>query len=414
MSYRPCENPHCKSYGKPHPNCKCYAEGESSHETATTASFAKGGAVCQGPHKQDCQFYLAGGEIVEPPKHAHPSVTLGHAAVHHGLSGILKNVGAMTLSNPEKHHGHLEKVRNHLLEGNTDGAIEALQDHPLTGRAGRNKLSPIVQRLAPEVVSKQMDPGSFRAASDFLHSAMKGHDALEGHMSKFFEKQKSSEKIKPDESRRKNLDEFLKTTQENPHTLLDVGGSLGHYLPDHAAAVGHLSAQAVEYLNTIRPKPVQLSPLENPVPPNDTAMEQFDRQLDLAENPLLIVQHTKNGELLPDDIKTVQLLYPALYQSVLSKAAQSLVDAKTNGKEIPYHQSVSLGLLFGQPLDTSMTPMGLQSIMRANSSQVTQEQQQMAKQKKSQSRPTTAQLKTVEKEDSLYANPIEKREMDNK
>ena len=27
----PCKNPSCKSYGKPHPNCKCYMEMAEEH-----------------------------------------------------------------------------------------------------------------------------------------------------------------------------------------------------------------------------------------------------------------------------------------------------------------------------------------------------------------------------------------------
>lgn len=412
----PCRNPACRSHGRPHPNCKCYGAAEhGSQEGTGTTAFAKGGPVCQGPHQPGCEYYLAGGgALVEPPKHAHPSITLGHAAVHHGLTGMLKDVGNSNLVAPEKHRRHMEKVRGHLSTGNMDKAIDSLQDHPLAGRAPRAKLEPIVHRLAPEMVSKEMDPDSFRASADYLHSAIKGHDALTKHMSNFFDKQTNSEKVKADPERRKNLDDFMKNSQEKPEDLLEVGGSLGHYLPDHAAALGQLSAQAVNYLNSIRPKPVQLNPLDEPVPPTETAMEEFDRQLDIAENPMLVLQHARAGELLPDDVKTVRLLYPALYQSMLSKATDALVAAKSGGKEIPYHQSVSIGLLFGQPLESSMTPMGLQSIMRANGSQETQEQQQMAKQKKSQSRPTGAQLKVIEKTDNLYETPIEKRQINQK
>lgn len=57
MSYLPCENPNCKSHGKPHPNCRCHP------------GMAKGGVVeyfcaTNKAHKKDCQFFAKGGEVV--------------------------------------------------------------------------------------------------------------------------------------------------------------------------------------------------------------------------------------------------------------------------------------------------------------------------------------------------------------
>lgn len=54
----PCLNPHCKSHGQPHPNCKCYSGGGPGSE-----GFAKGGEVSKlrycahgKPHKEDCEY----------------------------------------------------------------------------------------------------------------------------------------------------------------------------------------------------------------------------------------------------------------------------------------------------------------------------------------------------------------------
>lgn len=62
----PCINPSCKSYGHPHPNCRCYGAGAGSEE----GRFAEGGKVggfCDNkmPHQKGCQFFVDGG-AVEP------------------------------------------------------------------------------------------------------------------------------------------------------------------------------------------------------------------------------------------------------------------------------------------------------------------------------------------------------------
>lgn len=56
--YLPCKNQNCRSYGHPHPNCKCYG------------SFAEGGDIhfCSDtrPHVKGCEYFAEGGEAEIP------------------------------------------------------------------------------------------------------------------------------------------------------------------------------------------------------------------------------------------------------------------------------------------------------------------------------------------------------------
>ena len=54
----PCLNPHCKSHGKPHPNCRCYSGGESFAEGGEVIHYCRRGMK----HKPDCEYYAEGGE----------------------------------------------------------------------------------------------------------------------------------------------------------------------------------------------------------------------------------------------------------------------------------------------------------------------------------------------------------------
>lgn len=60
MNYPPCENPNCKSYGKPHPNCRCHGGmakgGIVKHFCSTTQS-----------HKKGCQYFASGGKVELDP-----------------------------------------------------------------------------------------------------------------------------------------------------------------------------------------------------------------------------------------------------------------------------------------------------------------------------------------------------------
>ncbi len=69
----PCLNPHCKSHGKPHPNCRCYSGGEA---------YAKGGEVSRlrycahgKPHMSDCSYARGGvSEQGKDVRHGHKQV----------------------------------------------------------------------------------------------------------------------------------------------------------------------------------------------------------------------------------------------------------------------------------------------------------------------------------------------------
>jgi hypothetical protein len=64
-AYPPCINPSCKSYGKSHPNCRCY--GGKTGQTHEEMFFADGGKVngsyCSEDraHQKGCEYFKAGG-----------------------------------------------------------------------------------------------------------------------------------------------------------------------------------------------------------------------------------------------------------------------------------------------------------------------------------------------------------------
>lgn len=52
----PCLNPHCKSHGKPHPNCRCYGMAEGGHvQNLRYCAHGK-------PHIKGCEYLAEGGE----------------------------------------------------------------------------------------------------------------------------------------------------------------------------------------------------------------------------------------------------------------------------------------------------------------------------------------------------------------
>lgn len=405
----PCINPSCKSFGKPHPNCLCYGTGgQNIHES----NFAKGGVIAgrfcdtNQRHNPKCEYYAEGGSIDDsqmPQYQDNPEDTMGHAAVEHGLLGLLTEVGHKKLTNPEK---HIDKLKESMTNPDRDAAAEGLSGHPLGGPASANKLKPIMDRLSLPVSMQDHHPDSFRNSVDYLSSAVRGHNSLKNHANELFGDKNFSEKLEPDSDNREKLKKHLQSFQENPNNILDIGGSLGHYLPGHSASLGAHSATAINYLNSLKPVRHQNGPLDTVSPIDKTDEAKYNRALDIANNPLMALYHAKDGTLQAQDVKTLNTLYPGLHKSMVNKISEALIDAKTKGIEIPYKQRQAVSMLIGQPLDSTMTPASMRAIIKANAgAQAPQSQPKKASGK---------ELDQINKVNALYETPLQKRQMNKK
>ena len=309
------------------------------------------------------------------------------------------------LEEPKKTMG--VKLGMNMAQGKHEDSAELMQGHPLVGSVGKSKLTDIMGRLSGPAMNMEPDAEAFRGSVDYMHSALKGHEALKKKMGTLLGA-KDLDKMKPDADSRESLKKHLIDMQMNPSKMLEVGGKLGHYMPDQAAGLGALAATSTEYLNSLKPKTPPMGPLDTPPPPDKMQTAQYDRQVDIAQQPLLILQHVKDGTLQPQDITTLTMLYPQLKASLLKEASEALIAAKSEGTEIPYRQKMSMSLLLGQPLDSTMTPFAMQSIMKA------QGPQQMQQQSKGPKKASGVELNQINKVNSMAETPLEHRQIDKK
>lgn len=433
----PCKNPNCKSYGHPHPNCKCYSGGGNEYAKGGHVHFCGSGTK----HLEGCSYfadggpmpppaYADGGEVADKPEH--PSLTLGHAAAHHGLLGLYKNVGISKIGEPEKHKKILEdarhhwhrlqspedsempvqnsqgvKLANHLASGNHEGAAEVMQDHPVGGDMGKTRLKGMLAPLSGPLMHMDPNPEGLRSAMDYYRSAMSGKDAVQMKAKDLLGKSKM--KIVPDPKAREGLKEHLDSLDANPDKMLDVGGNLGHYAPEQASQLAAELQTASDYFKSIKPKPTELGPLDPSIPPGKGAQASYNRQIDIAQKPLLVLQHAEEGTIVPQDVVTLQTVYPGLYQSMVSEVGEAIIESKAKGEVIPYKKRIGLSQLLGEPLDATMTQPIMQSIMKSQGD-IQRQLQAKAQNKKA----SAVELKQINKVDAMYETPLESRQMDKK
>lgn len=340
-----CRNKSCKSFGKSHPNCECGAPYADLQKNYPGQYYADGGEVhfCRQAqsHDKSCEHFADGGAVQANQEfESQPSLAVDHAIVSHGLLHALTKTGHSKSENPNK----------------------------------------------PE--------------EDFMDHVHRGRKELAFHVEHHFDSKHKHPEVEKSEG--EALRQHLDAVRSNPSQLLDTGGFEG--LPGHSAALGAKAAVASNYFDSLKPKQSQPGPLD-PVMPVDKGAEQaYKRQLGIGEKPLSILQKVRDGTILPQDLQTLNALYPDLAKSIQNQAFEALVNAKTDGAKISYKHKMGLSFLLGQPLDATMTQPAMAAAMQANAGAQAESQGMPGK----SGGATAATQKTIAKTDDLYKTQLEK------
>lgn len=323
------------------------------------------------------------------PEETSPSVH--YSAAHKGLLGLMKDTGRSNLQDPDQHIKMIEsakqhhdariqdpnlpkprssagKLGHHIASGDHEGAAEELAGHPLAGLVGKQNMTQIMSKVGGPMMANPANPKALRGSVDFLHSAIKGEQSLDKNVKDLV--MDKNFKIQPDK-RVDDLKAHIDDLAANPSKMLD-SGDLGHYLPGMDASLAATTATAVQYLNSLKPLNSQSSPLDEPLKPSKSQVATYDRQVNIAQNPMLVLQHAKQGTLLPQDLATLQTIYPSLHKNMVSKINEQLLEAKAKGKNIPYNMRSSMSLILGEALDSTQTSKAMQAILNSSLPKSTQ------------------------------------------
>lgn len=222
----------------------------------------------------------------------------------------------------------------------------------------------------------------FKAMAEMIGNTYKGVDIMDKAVKNVFKPAISvlSDTAVPSEKHLQKLDKMVAQNQTNPQTLADkmVGNSaVGYYMPNHQAAITKTSSNALSYLASIKPQPFKPGPLDRPIEPTSAEKARYNRALTIAQQPTTILQHVKDGTLLPSDVVDIKAMYPALYQGMVKQLTAEMIDKTSDESMVSYKTRVGLSMFIGQPLDSSMTP---QSILTAQPKAADREKSQQQEQ----------------------------------
>lgn len=318
------------------------------------------------------------------------------------LAQWMKKNGAASLANMTGHAGG-------ELVG---GGLGFLVGHPMIGAwAGDKLLKPIISGLAKPFAETAVSSEGVKSAIDYAARIIQGQKALTDAVSNFYKPAGViiAQHHIPDSGSREKLKASLDYASSTDN-LTQAGGNIGHYMQPHKTAATALAATASNYFQNLKPKQPQARPLDPETPKSPIEEHAYNQALDVAQQPIMVLQHAKNGTLLPVHVQTLNTLYPALHDQIASKLAQGMIEAKQNGQKISYELRQGLSMILGYPVDSTMSPSSIQAIVLANGGAQSQVQQSAQKQ---QRKPATNKaISQINKVNALYATPTQTRQME--
>lgn len=260
--------------------------------------------------------------------------------------------------------------------------------NPLTA-LGAAQLGKLIGKEAPDAIrlgylkylgtDKALSATGFKSMVDYIDVALKASKVVQGAVKGVFKKgvQIIPHHLIPDEKKNEKLNKRLQELQADSNSLFDVGGRINYYLPNHGMNFSRVAMTASNYLNSIRPMPKQLNPLDKKVEPSKYEKDLFNNALSIANQPLLVLEKVQKGTINSEDIEHLSNMYPSLYEDLQQKVSHELFDMVHKNEEIPYQTRMGLSLFLGQPLDSTMMPSSIMALQPKIAEQQQQAQAQI-------------------------------------
>lgn len=299
--------------------------------------------------------------------------------VQPGAAEKIEAIGSMLkqFENPRHNFSNTGRVADKLLgalPGTAMGIATLLMGH---GAGAALLVGSMVKALGKDIPAatrlallkflgsgQPIESEGFKTMAEFIHHTIQGQNLISKATKNIFKAgvEVLPQAALPKERDRDKLDKMLKSLHTEAEPLMDVGGKTGHYLPDHASSMGQFSANAVQYLNSLRPNTDKKNPLDGKPIVTSAQKAAYNKALDIANQPLVVMNNIQKGNITAQDVTTMKTLYPKLYQSVSAKLNEQIIEMSNKDKMIPYKTRIAMSMFLGQPLDSTMTQ---QSIMAA-------------------------------------------------
>lgn len=158
----------------------------------------------------------------------------------------------------------------------------------------------------------------------------------------------------------KQMTDLASDPQAVAERVSEALGPISESAPAISAALTDKAGQTLNFLVDKAPKRFGADQLfGNTFMASGTQIERWERYLRSANDPLSALEDISRGRLTPEAVETLQVLYPGLYESLKRKIIEKVAE---NPQGVDRVTRIQLSLLFGQPLDPTVSPSFLSAV----------------------------------------------------
>lgn len=254
-----------------------------------------------------------------------------------------------------------------------------------------------------------VDSAAFKATVDYAEKIYKGQKLVTSAAENLFKPgvEILGRNMIPTDKDRERLDKKVQELTKDPEKFMTADNKLHYYSPDHGVAAAQTAMSAVNFLNSMKPQIVKQSPLDAGMPVSFQQKIQYDRTLNIAQQPLVVVDHIKQGTLQPQDVATMKTLYPDLYTKISQELTNQMIETVHKEEPIPFKVRQGLNMFLNSPVDSTFLPANMQAIqnvfMAKNANQAAQGQ--------AQAKVNTDKMKEISKSHMTAGQAAQERQL---
>jgi hypothetical protein len=264
----------------------------------------------------------------------------------------------------------LDQLWAHLPMGVGAMASTILGHGPVWGMIA-GKIGEVVGKEIPEAYkmamlkflgsSGEVSSKAFKATVDYAAAIHKGDLAITKAAGQIFSKAPAvtARSIQDQEKARKKLQKRIDEWHGDQEAMLDTAGHTSLYLPDHSMKMAETASSTVNYLNSLKPQQQKMNVLDSKPVVNPMAQARYNRALDIANRPMIVLDDVKNGKITTQDVQDLKAMFPGAYDRMQTKIMDKLTTHMHEEKPIPYQTKLGLSVFLGQPLDSTMQPQAI-------------------------------------------------------
>lgn len=255
------------------------------------------------------------------------------------------------------------------------------------------------------ILEKLINSSEGKQVQQLSAALIKGERTMKSAIKSVFDSaKKMPDGVIPLAASRVKLDKLASEAAKDPSKLIAMNDN-NEGVPEFNAPMAATASRVVNYLASIKPQTTPGAPLDSKRTLSADEKSNYDRALDIAQQPLVVLHHIRSGRITPQDLMALQSMYPSLYKQLRNSMVTGLAEAKDKGIAIPYKTRMGLSMFLGQPLDSTLTPMGILSAQPKDGGASRQPAMGSATQA-----PPASSMKGMDKLPNQYRTPAQARE----